>query len=184
MNLKKHITFSNVLFGLVFFLILYTPTRVWIIRQISFSPSIERIEESPKIGNYNWKLQGLNTPSVNFEAHKGKVIFLNFWATWCPPCLAELPYIQNLYNAYKDKVAFVFITSDSKQTLEDFLKKKGYHFPVYQSSHGFLQDLPLVSSIPRTFIIDKEGRIRVDESGSVNWNSKAFRMVLDEMLQE
>ncbi|SNR16771.1 TlpA family protein disulfide reductase [Tenacibaculum jejuense] len=182
--MKKHITLSNILFIALICLILYKPSRVWFIRQISFSPTVEKAEGSARIFDYNWKLTGLNTYNANFAEFKGKVVFLNFWATWCPPCIAELPYIQDFYNDYKGKVAFVFITSDDVRTLNEFFKKHGYEFPVYQSNHDFPKELPPVTSIPRTFVIDTQGNIRVDKSGSANWNSKSFRKKIDELIAE
>lgn len=181
--MKKHLTLSNLIFGIAIFLMLYKPSRVWFIRQMSFSPSIEKIESSPKISNYNWELQGLNMKDVNFSEFEGKVIFLNFWATWCPPCVAELPYIQEFYKAYKDKVVFISITNENWSDVAAFFKKRGYDFPVYQSNQNYLQDLPAVTSIPRTFLIDKQGNIRVDKSGSADWNSASFRNEVDELLK-
>ncbi|WP_442265716.1 TlpA family protein disulfide reductase [Tenacibaculum sp. ZS6-P6] len=181
--MKKYFTLSNVLFIGLLFLILYKPSRVWFIRQISFSPTVEKVEGSARIFNYNWKLTGLNTYDANFSEFKGKVVFLNFWATWCPPCIAELPYIQEFYNDYKEKVEFVFITNDSAKELNDFFKKHGYEFPVYQSNQDFPKELPPVTSIPRTFVIDTQGNIRVDKSGSANWNSKGFRESIDKLIE-
>lgn len=151
---------------------------------MSFSPSVDKVEGSARIFNYNWDLDGLNTDDINFSEFKGKVIFLNFWATWCPPCVAELPYIQEFYNDYKDKVSFVFVTSDNRETIEAFFKEKGYEFPVYQSNKNYPSELPVVNSIPRTLLIDKNGNIRVDKSGSANWNSSTFREKIDELLLE
>ena len=150
---------------------------------MSFSPSIEKITDSPKISNYNWELQGLNTKEINFSELENKVVFLNFWATWCPPCVAELPYIQEFYNAYKDKIAFVFITNENWKQVDAFFKNKGYNFPVYQSNGNYLEGLPPVTSIPRTFLIDKKGNIRVDKSGSADWNSASFRKEVEELLK-
>lgn len=151
---------------------------------MSFSPSIDKVEGSPRVFNYNWNLTGLNTDDINFTEFKGKVVFLNFWATWCPPCIAELPYIQKFYNDYEDKVEFVFITNEDWPAVNEFFKKHGYELPIYQSNQDYLNELPPVTSIPRTFILDKEGYIRLDKSGSADWNSKKFRKKIEELLLE
>ncbi|MDY0780165.1 TlpA disulfide reductase family protein [Tenacibaculum sp. IB213877] len=184
MNLKKHLTWSNLIFVLVVALMLYKPTRVWFIRQVSFSPSVSSVEKSQKITDYNWPLYGLNTESVNFSQFENKVVFLNFWATWCPPCIAEFPFIQELYKDYKDNVAFVFVTNENWEEVEAFFQKNNYDFPTYQSSARYPKGLPSVSSIPTTFIIDKKGNIRVQKTGSADWNSESFRKSIDGMLSE
>ncbi|MCH2032436.1 MAG: TlpA family protein disulfide reductase [Tenacibaculum sp.] len=179
--MKKHITLSNIIFVLAIALLLYKPSRVWFIRLVSFSPSIEKVEKSARVFNYNWELKGLNTDNINFSEFKGKVVFLNFWATWCPPCIAELPSIQKFYNEYQDKVAFVFITSEDSEDILKFFNENDYEFPVYQSNF-ILNELPPVNSIPRTFVLDKEGNIRIDKSGAANWNSQSFLSFIDEVL--
>lgn len=180
--MKKHLTWSNAIFVVIVFLFLYKPTRVWFTRQLSFSPSIKTVEKSKQITDYNWQLKGLNTSNINFENLKGKVIFVNFWATWCPPCIAEMPSVQAFYNDYKDKVAFVFITSDDWQTVEKFYKENNYDLPVHQSVTNLPKDLPEVPSIPRTFVIDKNGYIRIDKTGSADWNSDSFREHINKLL--
>ncbi len=183
MNFKKHLTLSNFIFGIAIFLLIYKPTRAWFIRQVSFAPTVEKIEGGARVFDYNWELTGVNTYNANFSEFKGKVIFLNFWATWCPPCVAELPSIQKFYNDYKDDVVFITITNENWNDVSTFFKEEGYEFPVYQAKQGYLKELPSITSIPRTFIIDKQGNIRVDKSGAANWNSNSFRKEIDLMLE-
>ena len=180
--MKKHFNFSNILFVVFITIILYKPSRVWVIRQFSLSPSVEKVTKNNAIIDYDWELKGLNTTNINFSELEGKVVFLNFWATWCPPCVAELPSIQKFHDAYKDKIAFVFISNENWSTINSFFIEKGYDFPIYQYKNTYLQGLPEVNSIPRTFVIDKSGNIRVDKSGSANWNSTSFRKEIDELL--
>lgn len=184
MDLKKHLTLSNLLFVIAMFLLLHKPSRAWFLRQIAFSPSVEKVADSKQITNYNWQLQGLNVKNINLSAYKGKVIFINFWATWCPPCIAEMPAIQKLYNDYKDKVVFVFVTSDGWQLVDEFYKENNYNLPTYTSVGEYLQELPNVNSIPRTFVLDKNGFIRVDKTGTAKWNSDSFREKIDVLLTE
>ncbi|MFZ3273185.1 MAG: TlpA disulfide reductase family protein, partial [Lutibacter sp.] len=100
---KKSI--SNIIFVIAIGVLLYPPSREWFMRQIAFAPSVKEVEKSEKLSSYDWELKGLNTESINFKDLENKVVFVNFWATWCPPCRAEMPMIQKLYADYKDKVA-------------------------------------------------------------------------------
>jgi len=80
--------FSNAIFVLAIGLLIYSPTRIWLLRQIAFSPSVENVKDRVSIKNYDWQLHGLNTENINFSKLKGKVVVVNFCATWFPPCRA------------------------------------------------------------------------------------------------
>ena len=119
----------------------------------------------------------------DFKSVKGKVVFVNFWATWCPPCIAEMPSIQNLYTDYKDKVEFLLVTNDPYSEINEFLSKNNYDFKILRPV-TFNTSVFDVSTIPRTFLIDKTGRIIIDEIGAANWNSDKVRLVIDNLLKE
>ncbi|MGB5360301.1 MAG: TlpA disulfide reductase family protein, partial [Eudoraea sp.] len=119
---------------------------------------------------------------VNLSEHKGDVIFINFWATWCPPCVAEMPDLQLLYDAYGEKVTFLFIARDKKEKVSSFMMKKKYNLPVYFES-GFTPKTLYSAALPTTFVIDKKGNIVVAETGSAAWNSQSVRSLLDGLLK-
>jgi len=181
---KKMLSPSNIIFAIVLVLMLYPPTREWFMRQIAFSPSVENVEDADKIDSYNWKLNGLNTESLNFSEFNDKVVFINFWATWCPPCRAEMPMIQSLYNDYKDKVVFVFVTNENWPTVEEFFKKNNYNLPTYNSVSSPPSKFTETNSIPASYLIDQEGNILISKVGSANWNSDKVRTLLDELLSK
>jgi len=120
----------------------------------------------------------------NADQFKGKVIFLNLWATWCGPCRAEMPAIQKLYDKVKDEsIVFVMLSIDidqSAQKIKAYLRKNKYTFPVYTPS-GYLTDQLNVPSIPTTFVITKEGKIAMKEVGTKNYNTDKFRKFLNEL---
>jgi len=150
-------------------------------RQIAFSPSIESIDNREAVSNYTWKLKGLTTNDLDFTSAKGKVVFVNFWATWCPPCRAEMPMIQKLYDDYKDKIEFVFVTTDSKEKVESFYKKNSYDLPTYTMVTNSPKEFE-VSSIPASYLLDKNGNIVISKVGAADWNSNKVRKLLDELL--
>ena len=120
------------------------------------------------------------SPSVEDE---GKVTFLSYWATWCPPCIAELPGIQELYSDYGDKVDFVLLSQEETDKVQRFITKKGYDVPVYipqMQAPEILQS----NSLPTNYIIDAKGNIIIKETGAADWNSNKVRILLDGLLSK
>ncbi|MFD1294028.1 TlpA family protein disulfide reductase [Lutibacter holmesii] len=181
---KKNFSTSNIIFIVVAALLLYPPSREWFQRQIAFSPSVNEVAEAEKIATYNWNLKGLNTDSVNFNSFKGKVVFVNFWATWCPPCRAEMPMIQKLYNDYKDDVAFVFVTSENWATVEAFFKKNSYNLPTYNSVSSPPNKFTETNSIPASYLLDQKGNILISKTGAADWNSEKVRNLLNDLISK
>lgn len=100
--------------------------------------------------------------------YKGKIVFLNFWATWCPPCRGEMPHMEELYNEYnknQDDVVILGVASPNlgregnENDIKDFLSEEGYTFPVVLDNNGAMVYDYGISAFPTTFIIDKEGYI-------------------------
>lgn len=125
--------------------------------------------------DYGFVIKDLNGNTVNFDQFKGKVVFLNLWATWCGPCRAEMPGIHNLYAKLKDEpVEFVMLSLDKDQAkpkVESYVAKNKFTFPVYMPS-GYLAEQLQVPSIPTTFIIAKDGQILMNEVGTRNYDTK------------
>lgn len=115
--------------------------------------------------------------------YKGKTIFLNIWATWCPPCREEMPHIEELYKEYNknnDDVVILGLASpntgqegDAKH-VKDFLKEEGYTFPVLLDEGGSLIYQYGISSFPSTFIIDKDGYITQYVPGGMNKDNMKY----------
>jgi len=110
----------------------------------------------------DFELKATNGQTVRLSSFKGRVVILNFWATWCGPCNLELPHLQEFYDKHKERndVALLTISTDENKALvEPFLRKKGFTFPVLYDDG--LRAQFKVRGIPTTFIIDPSGRIRV-----------------------
>ena len=174
---------SNLLFVLALVVLLYPPSREWFMRQIAFSPSIN-LEGNKTIDTYDWELKGLNTSNINLKQMKGEIIFVNFWATWCPPCRAEMPMIQNLFDDYKENVNFIFVTNENWTKVETFFEKNKYNLPVYNSVSLAPQLFLETNSIPASYLIDSNGNIVIDKVGAADWNSDKVRELLDNLLKE
>lgn len=174
---------SNILFIVALAVVIYPPSRAWMMRQFAFSPSIENVEDRAKLTNYNWQLKGINTADLDFETAKNKIIIVNMWATWCPPCVAEMPSLQDLYNDYKDQVVFVFVTSEGAKKVTPFMEKNNYNLPIYNMMSKE-PDLLSTQSIPTTYLINKKGEIVIKKTGAANWNSTKVRAQLDELIKK
>ncbi|MCF8225913.1 MAG: TlpA family protein disulfide reductase [Bacteroidales bacterium] len=146
-------------------------------------PSIENYDKAYQLsaGEYNWDIYNESGQPVTPEDLKGKVIFLNFWGTYCPPCIAEMPEIQEIYDEYSDEVMFVLVTAENPEKVGSFLDDKGYDLPVFFGGRQMPEALS-VRSIPTTFIIGKDGRIVTKKIGAADWNSRATRKVFNELL--
>ncbi|MFC6996047.1 TlpA family protein disulfide reductase [Rufibacter roseus] len=146
---------------------------------VSFSSAISPLP-APKMVGTGFKITGLDGKTVNFETLKGKVIFLNVWATWCPPCVAEMPNIQSLYNKlYSNKIAFVMLSVDrgGMGKVKKYIEKKGYTFPVYLPHSNFPEEFQS-PSIPTTYIISPEGKIVATQVGMAAYDTKEMREYL------
>ena len=143
-----------------------------------FSPSIIKEDKRETMDSYNWRLQDLEGVQINFNESKDKVVLINFWATWCPPCIAEMPSLHKLYDDYKDKVDFYFVSNEEVDVLNKFLAENNYSFNIHIPTTQYPKAFD-VSSIPRTFLIDKKGNILIDKTGAANWNSDKVRATID-----
>ncbi|WP_372753304.1 TlpA family protein disulfide reductase [Mariniflexile sp.] len=183
--IKKH--YKNILFYAAIALLLIPQTRQPI--QVVLHKAIAWVKpvsinkaKLDNIPHYNWKLSNENNAVFNFEEAKGKVVLINFWATWCPPCIAEMPSMQSLYNDYKDKMLFLFVTNDEYSKINQFLTKNSYTFKVHRPASNYPEYFD-IQTIPRTFLIDKNGNIVIDEDNAVNWNSDKIRNTINTLLK-
>lgn len=129
--------------------------------------------------DYDFKLRDERGNIIDFNQFKGQTVFLNFWATWCPPCVAEMPDIHDLYEKVKNEnVAFVLISQDENfDKAKNFLERKSYTFPIYHLASG----LPAVfqgKTIPSTFVISPEGKIIARRIGMAKYDTEEFRSLL------
>ncbi|SFJ05805.1 TlpA family protein disulfide reductase [Myroides guanonis] len=183
---KKKGWVSNIIFvailGVMFFTPLGTELKIWVNRLFAFSPSVEAVSNQESISGAHWFLKNENGEEVLFEDLEGKVILVNFWATWCPPCIAEKPSFQKLYDDYKDKVVFLFVTSESEDKVKAFKLKHGYTLPIYYPVSAPPEAMQS-NSIPASFVIDKKGTIVVKKFRAADWNSSSFRTILDSLIE-
>lgn len=186
---KKSKVYNIVLFVAIALLLIpqtRQPIQIFLnkVMVLIVKPSAIDDEDRKTITSYDWKLKDVSSNTFDFNSAKGKVIVINFWATWCPPCIAEMPSMENLYQNYKDNedVVFLFVSNEDVSVIERFMFKKEYSFKVYQSLTQYPKEFD-VTTIPRTFLIDKNGEIVIDKSGPADWNSNQVTNMIDTLLK-
>ena len=132
-------------------------------------------------------LKDFNGKEISLEVYKGKTILLNFWASWCQPCIEEAPELEQLYRNLKDK-DFVIIgiaVDDDEEAVKEFIKKYSITYPILNDSKSKISRKYKTKGYPESFVIDKQGKLKVFRNplngypetrivGPREWNSKSF----------
>jgi len=131
----------------------------------------------------DFSAENLGGGNFRLSATRGKIVLLNFWATWCPPCRAEMPSIQALWNKLKDGSFTIVAVSidDEFRTIRDFLKTNNYDYPIYYDRSKKLATAFDASSIPTTYLIDKTGRAIAGRKGSLEYDSPELVALVQEL---
>ena len=130
---------------------------------------------NPTKADFNLKLIDRDGNVTSLEELKGKVVFMNFWATWCPPCIAEMPSINKLHEEMGDEVAFVMLSFDQDfETAKAYDKRKGYNLPIYAPA----SQMPAMydsNALPTTYVIDAKGNLALTHKGMADYNDSKFK---------
>ena len=133
----------------------------------------------------NFTLQDLQGRTVELGSFRGKVVFINFWATWCEPCRAEMPAMEKLYQDFKDRdFVMLAISGDlgGKEDVKPFLEEFKFTFPILLDPDLKIHDLYGVRGIPTTFLIDKKGTVAQKMLGARDWNQKEARDLINKLI--
>jgi peroxiredoxin len=145
-------------------------------------------EEAPKIGYLapNFRLTNLHGEEVSMASLEGKVVFINFWATWCGPCRAEMPSMEALYHDFKGKGLEILAVSsdmDGAPAVQPFVRKLGLSYPVLLDPDFRVDDKYLIQSVPTTVLVDKNGVITHRFVGARNWSNPESRDLIAKLLK-
>ncbi|MGO4920019.1 TlpA family protein disulfide reductase [Maribacter spongiicola] len=185
---KRKFKISDIIFAVFILLLIIPQTRTPIqvavnkLKVAVWSPGIEDVEDQNKVTPFQYAVVDLQGETQSISIGKGKVTFISYWATWCPPCIAELPGIQDLYKDYGAKVNFILLTQEEPDKVQRFIHKKDYELPIYfpqMQAPEILQE----NSIPTNYVIDATGKIIIKETGAADWNSKKVRELLDDLIE-
>lgn len=134
----------------------------------------------------DFKLPDLRGASISLSSLRGKVVFLNIWATWCAPCREEMPAIESLYEEFRNEPDFVVLAvsqdTSSAATVESYVAKNRLKFKVLLDPDNRVGDAYRVTGIPESFVIGRDGRIIAHHVGPYDWSSTEMRDVLRELL--
>lgn len=174
---------SNALFVILVLLLAFVPpAKAMVLEGLMaigfFKPdiSINKGTAKPPVDLSGIRFRDTKGKITDLGNLKGKVIFLNFWATWCPPCLAEMPGVNKLYEEFKDDQNVVFILADADGNLvksQKFMDKRHYRMPVYAVDSAIPAQL-FKGALPTTVVFDKMGRISYNEAGAANYGDANF----------
>ena len=150
------------------------------VKEITNKKNSKTISKYTK-ADLNIKLIDRHGKIISLADLKDKVIFLNYWATWCPPCIAEMPSISKLHKEMGNDVAFILLSFDKDfETAKAFNKRKDYNLPIYTLASN-LPTMLQSSALPTTYIIDSDGNIVLTHEGMANYNTDEFRVFLENL---
>jgi len=178
--IKKYVSLFVVLFigGLLVFFEHFNESP-FSIQDISATPPIEnkfdQEKSHPGFIAPKFTLRNLKGNLDSLDNYKGQVVILNFWATWCAPCLVEMPSFEALYRRYRSQgltVLAISIDKGNESKVQKFVEERGLSFPVLLDEKGEAERLYPSVTIPFTYVIGQQGRIVTRVDGAKNWQSE------------
>ena len=139
---------------------------------------------SGTLASTDFTLPTLDGRKVSLGSLKGKVVFLNFWATWCPPCRAEMPSMETLYQRYKDRGLEILAVDlkEEKKTVSEFVDQNKLTFTILLDSTAEVGGIYGTEAIPTTYIVDRLGNIVARAVGGLGWDTPAMFAIFDKLL--
>jgi thiol-disulfide isomerase/thioredoxin len=128
----------------------------------------------------------LDNNIFNIQDFEGKNLFINYWATWCNPCLAEMPYMAELYEKYQNNedIIFLYLSREELKTIKNYIPKDEslQNLPIFKIITD--DEFFATSGIPTTFIVNSKGQVVVKDVGSAFWNDQSVFKFIDQLIEE
>lgn len=196
MNFKNTIPiikkrWGNILFYGIIMLLIFSPgAKSWLLQQVVSTGLLKAqikndgVKDLPDAATFSFiDSKGKIATTADLT---GKVVFINFWASWCPPCRAEMPSLENLYQKLKDNSNFVFLfinEDDDRSKGLKFLEANHFTIPFYQASEGVPAEI-FSGSLPTTIVLDKKGKVVLKHSGMARYDTQDFVTQLKDLESE
>lgn len=188
---------STMLLVVMFLILLISPdAKAWLMRQILSSGLLNskieerknerNLPENNSVSVQNFSVIDDKGKIINISDLKGKVVFINFWASWCPPCRAEFPSIQKFYNQYKGNENVVFLTVNLDEETakgKEYLLKEELSIPFLIPAGNIPKEY-FGGSLPTTVVLDKSGKIRMHHAGMADYSKDSFYQQINDLLNE
>ncbi len=159
----------------------YTPADQEVFRKMSF------LTQTVRAGAPEFSLEALGGGNRTLQDYKGKVVLLNFWATWCPPCLREMPAMQKLYDRYRAKgfdVVAISVDQGGKVEVQKFIDENKLTFPVILDPTHAAKGSYKVRALPTNYLLDRQGRVIAWGMGSREWDGESAFGLIEQLLAE
>lgn len=198
-NIKKHFTISNLITALlVIFMLamLIKPNfKGYVIQNLMkiglFQPNVPIFSDTAAstesiVDSEDIFFKSVDGQIVNIKDQQGKVVFINFWATWCPPCVAEMPSIQKLYSNFKkdNSVLFLLVDMDNEpERSQKFMDKRKFDLPVYTPASS-IPSILFTRSLPTTVVLNKNRKIVFKHEGTADYSNPDFVNYIKELAQQ
>lgn len=196
-DFKKHFTLSNlfttILIVFVLAMLIKPNFKGYVIQNLMkvglFQPKIPAsaetmlVETESSLETENILFKSINGEIIDLKDQSGKVVFINFWATWCPPCIAEMPTIQKLYTHFKDddRILFLLVDVDNKpDRSQKFMDKRKFDLPVYTAVSA-IPHILLTGAIPTTVVLNKNRKIVFKHEGTADYSNEEFINYIKEL---
>jgi peroxiredoxin len=192
MKLRKKSTVALILLiaiSIVFLYLYLSYTKEKRVEEVDYQTLFSSLgiqEITPPLEAPDFTLEDLRGSQVSLKDFAGKVVFLNFWATWCGPCRVEMPSMEKLWQKFKEE-AFVILAVDlreGKEEVSSFMKDYGLTFSVLLDSRGEVASMYAVRAIPTTYLLDSEGIIVGRALGARDWASEDAFGLIEHLLPE
>ena len=144
-----------------------------------------KVEEKIE-GAKDFTLKDLSGNDVTLSEKKGKIVVLNFWATWCPPCREEMPSMEKLHKKYYGKdfeIIAVAMDPKGKKIVKPYIDENGYTFTILLDDKGAISDMYRAYAVPMTFILARDGRVIEKIMGAADWFSEESQAYIEELIK-
>ncbi|MGN6342936.1 MAG: TlpA family protein disulfide reductase [Ginsengibacter sp.] len=185
-KIKKHWG-SIIFYAVILFFVLNTDAKSWVLRQVIatgvLNTAIKKDAPIKQQAGTDFSFSSPEGNTLNSSMLQGKVVFINFWASWCPPCRAEMPSLNSLYLTLKNdnRFVFLFVSEDDDRTkASEYLKKNNFSIPMYYRNQ--VSPEMFSGTLPTTIVLDKKGNIVMKHTGLAGYDNEKFITQLKSLL--